>query len=68
MLRKDIRFVLRQDWEPKVPETAVIQDQVSMNNGKIAGSVRFSQGLVIGEVKDADDLDVERDLVQAKKK
>lgn len=46
MLREDTKFMLKCDWEPKVPSAQKIIDQVNKNKGKIAGNVRFSNGRV----------------------
>ena len=40
-LRKDVKYMLNSDWEPKVPEQEVILKQVKaqLKKGKSSGSV-----------------------------
>ena len=40
-LRKDVKYMLSSDWEPKVPEEKVIlkQAEAQLNKGKSTGNV-----------------------------
>ena len=40
-LRKDVKYMLNSDWEPKVPEAEVIlkQAKLQLKKGKSTGSV-----------------------------
>ncbi|MCH5273414.1 MAG: hypothetical protein J1E35_07050 [Lachnospiraceae bacterium] len=46
MLRKDIKYMIEKDWEPKVPDIKVIRKQTTRRSGKVSGSVRLAIGLV----------------------
>lgn len=48
MLRKDTIYVTKNHWEPKIPSTKTIQEQVARNETKLAGSIRLARGKVIG--------------------
>ena len=48
MLRKDVKFMLNSDWEPKVPTTKEIKRQTKWFRGRTSGSVRLAKGLAIG--------------------
>ena len=49
MLRKDTIYVSKSQWEPQVPTTKVIQNQVL--GKRLAGSIRLAEGRVIGADK-----------------
>ena len=40
-LRKDVKYMLESDWEPKVPEQEIIlkQTKAQLKKGKSSGSV-----------------------------
>lgn len=46
MLRKDVKYMLERDWEPKIPEENVICKQSAKFAGRLSGSVRLARGLV----------------------
>lgn len=46
MLRKDVKYMLDKDWEPKVPDLEIIREQASKFDGRLSGSVRLAKGLV----------------------
>ena len=48
MLRKDVKYMLDNHWEPKVPTKKEIEYQSKMFKEKTFGSVRLSKGLVVG--------------------
>lgn len=48
MLRKDVRYMMEKNWEPKVPPAHIIQKQSNSFWGRLSGSVRLAKGLVVG--------------------
>lgn len=49
MLRKDTMHMIKSEWEPRVPETRQIKEQMEKRQARLAGSVRAALGKVIGE-------------------
>ena len=48
MLRKDTIHMIKSEWEPRVPETWQIKEQMEKGQVRLAGSVRAALGKVIG--------------------
>jgi len=46
MLRKDIKYMIEKEWEPKVPSVDVMRKQSKRFAGRLSGSVRLAKGLV----------------------
>lgn len=46
MLRNDVKFMLKNNWEPKLPKKETVKKQIEKSNGKIAGSVRLALGKI----------------------
>lgn len=46
MLRKDVKYMLEMDWEPKIPSESIIRKQSAKFEGRLSGSVRLAEGLV----------------------
>lgn len=51
MLRDDTKFMLKKDWEPKVPSEETIRKQILRANGRISGSVRLATTHIIVDKK-----------------
>lgn len=48
MLRKDTLYIIETGWEPEVPATSVMQQQVEKRQVRLAGSVRAALGKFAG--------------------
>ena len=48
MLRKDTIYMIKTEWEPKIPSTNEIKRQMKKRQPHLAGSVRAALGKVIG--------------------
>lgn len=50
MLRKDTMYMIKTDWEPRVPKTEELKRQMQKRQARSAGSVRAALGKIIGAI------------------
>lgn len=46
MLRKDVLYMLNQEWEPKVPSAKIMREQFLCFSHRISGFVKLAGGYI----------------------